>query len=198
MILSLTINQKYKMDKEQLAKLEKAQVAYKAFPEEFKTLQMATVDSNGFPTASYSPYVKVESDYFVYVSELASHTQNLTDNKVASIFFVEDESESKHLFVRRRLSYACEVEEVERGSSEFDSVLDAYAEKFQDKFINMLRDLEDFHLFRLTPTKGGFVNGFGQAFRTTGEGLSILEHKNEAGHRSTGEKTDKQMDALAD
>jgi len=186
------------MDKEQLSKLEKAQIAYKAFPEAFKTLQMATVDSDGFPTASYSPYVKVESDYFVYVSELASHTQNLTDNKVASIFFVEDESESKHLFVRRRLSYACEVEEVERGSSEFDSVLDAYAEKFQDKFINMLRDLEDFHLFRLTPTKGGFVNGFGQAFRTTGEGLSILEHKNEAGHRSTSEKTDKQMDALAD
>ena len=43
------------MDKEQLSQLEKAQVAYKAFPEAFKTLQMATVDSVGFPTASYSP-----------------------------------------------------------------------------------------------------------------------------------------------
>jgi len=186
------------MEEDQLSKLEKAQIAYKAFPDEFKTLQMATVDSKGFPEASYSPYVRVDNDYYVYVSELASHTQNLMDNKVASIFFVEDESESKHLFVRRRLSYACEVEEVERGNSEFNSVLDAYADKFKEKFISMLRDLEDFHLFRLTPTKGGFVYGFGQAFRTTGEGLSILEHKNEAGHRSTREKTDKQMDALAD
>ena len=183
---------------EKLSKLEKAKLAYNIFSKEFQTLQMATVDANGAPNASYSPYVKFENEFYIYVSELSEHTPNLTKTKLASVFFVQNEEEAKHLFVRRRLTYNCNAKEVQRTDNLFKQVLDGFSDKFGDKFINMIRGLEDFHLFQLTPTSGIFVNGFGQAFDTVGEGMSELKHKNDVGHRASNEETKEQMEASVD
>lgn len=184
--------------KDNLSKIEIAEIAYKTFAIQFKTLQMATVAKDGTPSASYSPYVKVGDNFYVYVSELSTHTKNLTATNLASIFFVQNEDEAKHLFVRRRLSYTCNTAEVERSSVVFKLVMDDFSIKFGDKFIGMIRELEDFHLFELTPYSGIFVNGFGQAFDTAGEGMSELKHKNDVGHRSSNKNTKEQMEASAD
>ena len=183
---------------EKQSKLEKAQLAHRDFLESFKTLQLATIDKEGLPDASYSPYVKIENDFYVYVSELATHTYGLITNNDAAVFFVQNEDEAKHLFVRRRLSYKCKVAEVSRGSDLFESTLDSFEEKFGKKFISMLRGLEDFHLVKLTPNSGTFVNGFGQAYNLSGDGMNTLSHKNDVGHRSSSAKTEKEMKALAD
>lgn len=181
-----------------ISKLESAQSVYKDFANEFKTLQMATIDSHGIPNASYSPYVKVSGLYYVYVSELSEHTKNLISNPLASIFFVQNEEDAKHLFVRRRLTYSCNVTEVQRKNDLFDRIMESFAESFGEKFINMIRGLEDFHLFQFEPSSGIFVNGFGQAFDTTGKNMIELTHKNDVGHRATNKDTEDQMTASAE
>ncbi len=179
-------------------KLERAKVAYKDFSDNFKTLQMATVSENGVPNVSYSPYVKHDGCFYIYVSELSEHTKNLMSNPVVSIFFIQNEEEAKHLFARRRLTYNCDVKEVSREDGLFNQVISKYAELFNEKFINMLKELEDFHLYQLQPNSGIFVNGFGQAFDTIGENMSELIHKNEVGHRSSNEEVEKKMNTIAD
>lgn len=180
------------------SKFELAKEAYEVFASEFNTLQMATVDVKGKPNASYSPYVKYNDDYFIYVSELSEHTANLSMTHCASIFFVENEADASHIYARRRLTYHCYALEVDRGKDLFDQVMDLLGAKFGDKFINMIRGLEDFHLFKLNPESGTFVNGFAQAFETTGKGMCDLVHKNDVGHRSTNKETEEQMTASAD
>ncbi|MDP6189367.1 MAG: pyridoxamine 5'-phosphate oxidase family protein, partial [Gammaproteobacteria bacterium] len=51
--------------------------AYTALVEQFDTVLLGTVSNNGLPDASYAPYVYVDGYYYVYVSELATHTGNL-------------------------------------------------------------------------------------------------------------------------
>lgn len=183
---------------QKLSRLKKAKLRYTGFTKKFKTLLMATSDENGVPNTSYSPYVKIGNSYYVYVSELAEHTNNLTTTHRASIFFVQDESKTKNLFARRRLTYNCDAEEVNRNGSTFDSTMDAFAESFSEKFITMIRGLEDFHLFKITPYSGIFVNGFAQAYKITGENMAVLVHRDDVGHRASDKKINEQMDAITD
>jgi len=183
---------------EKVSKIDLAKSVYKVFANQFKTLQMATVDESGCPNASYAPYVKLDDDYYVYVSELSEHTKNLSSTRSASIFFVQNEEDASHIYARRRLTYNCNTQEVSRDEKLFEQVMDALSEKFEEKFINMIRDLEDFHLFKLSPESGIFVNGFAQAFNTTGKGMEELVHKNDVGHRATNKETKEQMTASVD
>jgi len=52
---------------------------------------------------------------------------------------------------------------LERGSAEWVGIVDKFAQGF-GSIITVLRDLEDFRVFKLTPTSGRFVMGFGKAF----------------------------------
>ena len=179
-----------------LSKLEKAQIAYVDFSKNIKTLVMATVNKDGIPNASYTPYVKAGSDLYIYVSELAEHTQNLTHNKAVSVFLVEDESKTRNLHVRRRLTYICDIHKLDLKTDAYNAIMDQFAEKFGST-ISLLRDLEDFHLFKLTPNKGSFVIGFGQAFTITGDNLEVLKHQNERGHTSSKPEVTKKMNAIS-
>ena len=153
-----------------------------AFPREFSSLQLGTVDLDGAPNASYAPYVSKDGDYYIYVSELSQHTGNLKNTGRASVLFIEGENDASHLFARKRLTIECRAEVIERGTVAFETMLDTFNETFGD-FIAMLRGLEDFHLIRLQPESAGYVRGFAQAFKLTGDGLTEIRHQNESGHR---------------
>lgn len=163
--------------------------ACKVFPEEFETLLMATCNNAGQPEASYATYLEESGDYYVYLSELARHTGNLQENPKCSVLFIENEQDARHLFARRRLTYQCEAGEIERGSSCFEAIMDLFEVKFGG-FINMLRKLEDFHLFRLNPVKGNYVAGFAQAFEISGDDLGKIKHRNEQGHKGRAREPD--------
>lgn len=164
------------------------------FVDEYNSVQMATVDKDGMPEASYAPFVKLDNEYYVYLSELSKHTGNLIDNGKVSLLIIENEQDAKHLFARKRVTYRASSMEIGRGSDEFASIMKNFEDKF-GKFMLMLSNLKDFHLFKIRPDKGNFVAGFARAFYLEGENLDQLRHVNDVGHAAADKKTEKMMEA---
>ena len=153
-----------------------AQAGYEALLDRFQSIQLGTADQTGVPEASYSPSIVDEGrNFYVHVSELASHTSNLRDSARASVLIIEDESTAENLFARKRVAYQCSASLIERHSDQWENVVDQFEEKF-GKIIGFLRTMEDFHLFKLTPTSGRLVLGFGQAYDVSGTGMKDLSH----------------------
>lgn len=154
-----------------------------AFPDGFLSLILGTSDAEGLPLASYAPFVRGDSGCFwIYVSELAGHTGNLATNPKASILFIENEADSANLFARKRLTLTCEVLEIGRGKPEFDAILDRFSAR-HGAIMDVLRPLQDFHLFALQPFKASYVRGFAQAYELHGEALNDIRPRTDRGHR---------------
>lgn len=151
--------------------------AYREFIAGFKTVLIASTNSTNQPEASYAPYVEISDHYYIFISELATHTKNLLQNKQCSLLFIEDEDKANNLFARKRVSLQCTAELVQKNSIDYSSTLDLFHERF-GKFMQLLTRLPDFQLFRLTPQTGNYVAGFGQAYTLSGGDLSQLKHRN--------------------
>ena len=161
---------------------------YVNFPDVFQSVLMATVSSDGIPDASYAAYVLYENDYYIYVSELSRHTANLMDTGKVSLLFIEDEEHATHLFARQRVTLECEATQVARDHSHFDVIMDQFQQRF-GKFMEMLKKLNDFHLFKISPLQGSYVRGFAQAFKLEGKNLSEVRHMNDRGHKGHVDST---------
>lgn len=141
-----------------------------------KTLQIATLDAAGEPAISYAPFVQdSEGNFYIFVSGLSSHTQEIIQHPRVSVLLVEDEQDARQIFARTRATYRCAAEVVGRDDGVFPQMLDALEERFGN-VVGLLRGLGDFVLFRLKPVSGRFVMGFGQAFVLAGEGLREFGH----------------------
>jgi putative heme iron utilization protein len=140
----------------------------------FRYVMLATVDADGEPEASYSPYVTGANDcFYLCVSGLARHTRNLARSGRAALLFLQEEGKAANPFARVRLSYACKAEAVARDAPEWAEVMDRFETEF-GAIVPVLRALPDFRVFRLTPRSGRYVRGFGQAYDLEGAGLSAL------------------------
>jgi putative heme iron utilization protein len=162
---------------------------YEALPKQFSTLLLATATFEGTPNASYAPYIRHDGDFYIYVSELAAHTGNLKRSHQASVLFIEEESGCKNPFARRRVTFQCEANEVERDSALFLMIMDQFSATF-GTLVNMLRGMQDFHLYRLHPLRATYVGGFARAFVFEGNDLDTLRHLNDTGHRGPAMQTD--------
>lgn len=141
----------------------------------FRTLLLATADTDGAPHASYAPFVRADDGCFhIYVSGLARHTRDLQTTGRASVLFIEDERSANQPFTRRRLTLECRAEPIARGTPQWNDTMDAFAAAFGE-IVTRLRELPDFVLFRLTPRSAIYVRGFGQAYRLDGR-LEIIGH----------------------
>ena len=138
---------------------------------QFKTVQLATINSLGNPEASYTPYIRESGRYYIFISKLASHTNNMLVHPILSLFFIQNEGEAKNLFARRRLALECSATPLSRESTEWGPLLDKFREA-QGPTVDLLRSLADFQLFELKPIKGNYVKGFGQAFLLEGKDLN--------------------------
>ena len=127
------------------------------------SLMLATISGKGQPEASYAAYMEHERCFYIFVSELASHTQNLKQSGVASVMFMENEADVRHAFARKRLTCQCLATVVGRDEPLFETVMEQMEEQFGN-LIATLRGLGDFHLIQLKPLTGNFVAGFGKAF----------------------------------
>lgn len=174
---------------------ETIRAEYEAFPARFQTLLMATANGEGEPNASYAAYVRDGVDFYVYVSELAMHAKNLLEQGKASVLFIENEADSKNLFARRRVTYQCTAHHVPRSEPQFGCIIDAFSDKFGNT-MDVLKDMQDFHLYRLHPHKATYVAGFARAFVVEGEALDNLRHINDVGHRAGSAETRQKADIL--
>jgi heme iron utilization protein len=129
-----------------------------------QTLLLSTASANGVPDLSYAPFVRDHAGvFYIYVSEMASHTANLQNNPQASILFIRPESESRNLFARERAVLSCSLNEISRDSQIYTERIEAMLDKFGE-VVSVLRSLPDFHLFALRPETGRYIVGFGRAF----------------------------------
>lgn len=148
---------------------------FQALRDSLKTVQLATIDSDGNPQASYAPCVWIENDCYLYLSELARHTQNLIANPAISLLLIESEKKSKNLFSRRRIILQGAVTKIGRDSNRFATIMAEFKSRFGD-FIDVIEPLQDFHLFQINPQSGRFIRGFAQAYDLVGPGLSEFKH----------------------
>ncbi len=158
-----------------MANFETALAAYQALPRQMKSLMLSTVNEDGTPQASYAPYV-IDDSYqlYIFTSGLSSHTQNLLRTGQASALIIEDEGEAGQVFARQRLTYDCRASRVERQTPRWDTMAEQFEARFGE-IIAMLRQLEDFQMFCLSPQGGRFVMGFGAAYEVEPEDLSRLK-----------------------
>jgi len=154
--------------------LKKAQVEYDKFPTEFTSIMMSTVSQEGIPDASYAPFViDDDKNIYIYVSGLATHTQNIHNHPFVSVLFIEDEVKTKQIFARRRLNFNCTANLVERETEKWQQIVDKFQIRFGE-LISTLRSLPDFRIFQLTPKNGRFVIGFGAAYNISSDHINQL------------------------
>ena len=94
---------------------------------------------------------------------------------------IEDESKADNLFARKRLTMDCNAQKIERGVDEWEDTLNEMRSKLGDT-IKFLKDMTDFHLFKLVPINGLLVYGFGKAFKFKDGNLDSFSHLNDKGH----------------
>ncbi|NHI00068.1 heme utilization protein HutZ [Oceanimonas sp. MB9] len=140
------------------------------FRDSMKALLLATVDAEGQPNVSYAPFALLKDGYYILISELARHARNLLANPKVSLMMVEDEQDSRTLFARKRLTFDASPERVARDTQAWQAGVAALTARHGD-IVTGLAGMGDFHLFRLVPTQGLFVKGFGQAFAVSGDDL---------------------------
>src|SRR5690554_7544094 len=107
---------------------------------------------------------------------MAKHTKKLLNGQ-ASVMFIEDESATKQIYARERLTFDTATSQVERDSELWNQVLPQLKEA-HGKVLDILSEMQDFILIQLNPTKGNYVNGFGSAY-IVDENMRSEEHTSE-------------------
>ena len=147
-----------------------------------KSIILATVDAEGNPNSSYAPFVQVEQTFYILVSFMAKHTKNLAHGRKTSIMFIQDESATKHIYARERLTFEATPSQIERDSEVWTQVV-AKLKETHGRVVDVISDMGDFILIALQPVKGSYVNGFGSAYFVDAN-LEIVEHRNDVNHQS--------------
>ncbi|MEB3217200.1 MAG: pyridoxamine 5'-phosphate oxidase family protein [Nostocales cyanobacterium 94392] len=154
--------------------LEKAKATYALLISNMRTVVLGTVSNEGIPNVSYAPFVIDEAkNIYIFVSKLSVHTSNLQVNGKASVMLIEDETKSKQIFARKRLTYSCHGTVVEKNHPEWDYIADKFDQRFGN-IIYIFRNLPDFEIFKFTPYEGLFVMDFGAAYQINADDLNHL------------------------
>ncbi|MEZ8823940.1 heme utilization protein HutZ [Vibrio amylolyticus] len=163
------------------------------FRDSCQTLQLATLNGN-VPHVSYAPYAHTSHGYFILISDIAQHGQNLKRAKSVSIMMIEDESAARSIYARRRLSFDSQATCIDKQSAMGQEGIEALRQRFGE-IIENLSTLDDFNLYQLVPEQGRYVKGFGKAFHVSGDDLLSFLHLSE-GH--VRDNKDAKMEVEAD
>lgn len=145
-----------------------------------QSIILSTTNDQGVPTASYAPFVQHGDSFYILVSFMAKHTKNLL-NGFASAMFIEDESATKQVYARERLTLETNTSEIKREDELWNTVVAMLKER-HGKVVDIIAEMKDFILIELAPTKGSYVNGFGSAYFVD-EKLEIMQHRNDVNHQ---------------
>jgi len=138
-----------------------------------RALVMATVDEDGFPNLSSLPYLWYDEAFWVLMSDLSPHTAHVQANPTVEIMLIEDEGSARNIYGRLRANWRADVTKVASYDSRRDDVLAGMRSR-HGSIVELLTQLSDFHLHRLSPGSGRLVGGFGKAFRI--DGFTLVEH----------------------
>ncbi|HED12723.1 MAG TPA: HugZ family protein [Gammaproteobacteria bacterium] len=135
------------------------------FQHQLHGLTLSTIDREGLPHCSFTPFIATDLfTYFIFVSQLATHTANLQHHPQTSILLLEAEATVTNLYARKRFTLSCMAKLIDRDEPMWSNTLDQFEEYF-GSILHVLRLLPDFQLFRLQAEQGLWVTGFGKAFK---------------------------------
>ncbi len=140
--------------------LSKYQNVLQQLLEKSAVLSLAVINEQQEPEASLVPFLYDSDCFWVFVSQLSGHTQHLLKAPNVSVLIFNTEEKMKNPFAIQRVSASCQVS-IERERR--DEILDRMTQKLGET-VSLLRQLGDFHLFKLAPNNGRLIAGFGQAF----------------------------------
>lgn len=124
-------------------------------------------------------------EYQVLISTIARHARNLQEVPKVSLMLIDDESKTREIFARRRLTFNATSRMVERHSEEWNEAVEALKAR-HGELVDELSQLQDFNLFCFKPSHGLFVKGFGKAFQVSADDLVNFVHL-DIGHIKEGE-----------
>ncbi|WP_458118588.1 heme utilization protein HutZ [Mannheimia haemolytica] len=150
--------------------------------QQIKTIMLATIDKDGVPNVSYAPFVINNGEYQVLITTIARHARNLQEVPKVSLMLIDDESKSREIFARRRLTFDATVRMIERTDEEWNNSIAALKARHGD-LVDELSNMQDFKLFSFKPTAGLFVKGFGKAFDVGVDDLINVVHLDQ-GHQT--------------
>ncbi|MBL8056552.1 MAG: pyridoxamine 5'-phosphate oxidase family protein [Anaerolineales bacterium] len=107
--------------------------------------------------------------FFLHLSQLALHTQDLRAAPAAGLLVAERDSDSRNPQTLARVSLQGEARLIAAEAPEYAAAKAVYLERFPFAQFNFT--LPDFSLFRFVPAAGRYVGGFGKAFAVTPEDL---------------------------
>ena len=158
-----------------MSDIDSARQDFLALRDQVNSAQLATLGCDATPEASYAPCVWRDGHCFVFLSELASHTQNIKLNPSISLMLIEAETAAGNAFARKRISLFGSAGIVARSDDIYKTVINDFYRRFGD-VMKLIEPLADFHLFRIIVQRGRFIRGFGQAYELAGDRLEQLNH----------------------
>lgn len=123
---------------------------------------------DGAPFVSMVPVVPTPdgSGFLIHVSNLASHTRDLRADGRMSLMVAAPLTEDQDPLALPRLTLLGTAEAIEAGTEEHEAAAEAYLARFPQAELTL--GLGDFFFFRLRPTSGRLVLGFGRALSLDG------------------------------
>ena len=150
-----------------------------------KTTVIGSLNKDNTPFTSYAPFVYNSNKFYIYISNIATHSQNIQKNNNVSLFFIEDESLTTNFFARKRISLQTLSKKVLRDSKKFEEIFALYNEKFDSEMVMMLKGMTDFNLYELEVQSGEATFGFGEAYIIGGDNMNeLVERKGTGGHHT--------------
>ena len=109
------------------------------------------------------------SAFYLHLSRLAFHTQNLLRNPRASLLIVEPDLAKADPQTLARISILGNTEQVDQGDADYDSAKTTYLKKHPRSALQF--QLGDFRLYRIVPVRMRYVAGFGRIYDLSPEDL---------------------------
>ena len=157
-----------------LSRTDRARAWALSVRDRFKTIVLGTTSPDGEPEASVAGAIlAADGSFRIFVSGLAAHTRHLITTGRASVLLAEDEAATAQPLARRRLTFVCTAGVIPRDDPEYAPTLRALRERLGPAF-DLLGQLGDFQLIRLTPQRGRLVAGFGETYEVDPQDWSRL------------------------
>lgn len=151
---------------------------------DYQSVILGTEHPNGYPFSSYAPFYYDGEVIYIFISDIATHAKNIQSTHKASALFIEDESDSKNIFARKRISLQCDATPIYRDKETFDNVMKQFQKKFDASLVSMLMGMKDFNLYALTPVYGEATFGFGEAYNIGGDKMNqLVARSSDQGHK---------------
>ncbi len=183
------------MDKEKEHSEEEGnKLEINGFIDNFRSVTLGTVSSEGNPVVGYAPFFRYQGDNYVFINETEEYFTSLKNNRKATLMFIEDESSAVMVSMRKRLTYKAEIEFVEKGEK-YKEILDNFQKV--DRAIQMTRNIPVFHLLKVKFLNGRYINGPRTSFdisedrKVTEVQLGAVSHPSEKQNENITEDEEK-------